>query len=149
MNYLNEAIKEAKNGINQNEGGPFGAVIVNQNGEIVGRGNNKVLSLNDPTAHAEIIAIRDACQKMNTYDLTGYKIYTTSEPCPMCLSAIIWSNIIEIYYATDKKQVSTIGFRDDLIYHYFQNKTNNLIKTTQIKNDDCLKLLKDYHHKIY
>lgn len=149
MNYLNEAIKEAKNGINQNEGGPFGAVIVNQNGEIVGRGNNKVLSLNDPTAHAEIIAIRDACQKMNTYDLAGYKIYTTSEPCPMCLSAIIWSNIIEIYYATDKKQVSTIGFRDDLIYHYFQNKTNNLIKTTQIKNDDCLKLLKDYHHKIY
>lgn len=90
--FMQEAIKEARLGINSGHGGPFGAVIV-RDGEIVGRGHNKVVLNNDPTCHGEIDAIRNACQKLNTFDLSGCELYTTSYPCPMCMSALLWANI--------------------------------------------------------
>ena len=148
-NYFEEAIKIARNGINNKEGGPFGAVVVNKDGKIVGYGNNKVLINNDPTAHAEVTAIRDACKNLNTYDLTGCSIYTTSEPCPMCLSAIIWSNIKDVYFSTDRKEVTSIGFRDDYIYNYLEGKNKDVLNIKKIDNIDCKKLLNDYQNTIY
>ena len=147
-NYFEEAIKLARLGVKNNEGGPFGAVVV-KDGEIVGYGNNKVLLNNDPTAHAEVSAIRDACKRLNTYDLTGCTIYTTSEPCPMCMSSIIWSNIKEIYYSTTRVEVSDIGFRDDLIYKYFEEKKTDIVEIKHIENLECKKLLEDYKNTIY
>ena len=149
MNYLNEAIKLANLGVKNKEGGPFGAAVVNQKGEIIGFGNNKVLLTNDPTAHAEVVAIRDASRRINNYNLEGCKIYTTSEPCPMCLSAIIWANIKEVYYSTDKNEVGEIGFRDDLIYDYLRGLKKDIISLKKIENIDCEKLLEDYKNTIY
>ena len=143
------AIKEARHGVLNNEGGPFGAVIVNKNGKIIGVGHNKVIKNNDPTAHAEVIAIRDACKTLNTYDLTDCKIYSTSEPCPMCLSAIIWANIKEIYYGTDRLEVSKIGFRDDLIYKFLEGKQKDILTIKKITNQDCQELLNEYKNTIY
>ena len=148
-NYFEEAIKLAKNGVKNKEGGPFGAVVVDNKGRIVGYGNNQVLKNNDPTAHAEVTAIRDACKKLNTYDLSECKIYTTSEPCPMCLGAIIWSNIKEVYYATSRKDVDKIGFRDEDIYDYLEGKNKKIIKLEKIEDDKCEKLLDSYKNTIY
>lgn len=147
--YFEYAIQEANYGVINNEGGPFGAVVVNKNGKIIGVGHNKVLKNNDPTAHAEVIAIRDACKTLNAYDLTDCKIYSTSEPCPMCLSAIIWSNIKEIYYGTDRREVSKIGFRDDLIYNILEGKQKDILTIKKITNQDCQNLLNNYKNTIY
>ena len=147
--YFEYAIKEATKAVEKNEGGPFGAVVVNKNGKIIGVGHNKVLKNNDPTAHAEVMAIRDACKTLNTYDLTDCKIYSTSEPCPMCLSAIIWSNIKEIYYGTDRREVSKIGFRDDLIYNFLEGKQKDILTIKKITNQDCQNLLNNYKNTIY
>ena len=147
--YFEEAVLLAKNGISKGDGGPFGAVVVDSKGRIVGYGNNKVLINNDPTAHAEIVAIRDACKTLNTYDLSNCIIYSTSEPCPMCLSAIIWSNIKEIYYGTDRKEVEKIGFRDNLIYNYFEGNKKDILILKKTNNLECIKLLKDYKNTIY
>ena len=146
--YFLEAVKLARNGVSLGEGGPFGAVIV-KNGQIVGRGNNKVLINNDPTAHAEVTAIRDASKNLNTYDLSGCVLYTTSEPCPMCMSATIWSNIKEVYYVTDRRDVASIGFRDDLIYRYFENGEKDIVNIKKVENTDCDKLLNEYKNTIY
>ena len=97
--YMAKAIENANLGLCYNEGGPFGAVIVDKNGQIISEGNNKVLISNDPTAHAEIVAIRNACTKLKTFNLEDYTLYTSCEPCPMCLSAIIWANIKKVYYS--------------------------------------------------
>lgn len=113
--YMKEAFKEAYQGMRNNEGGPFGAVVV-LDGKIIGRGNNKVTSTNDPTAHAEVVAIRNACKELEQFHLPDATIYATSEPCPMCLSAIYWANIKTVYYCTDKYQVEEIGFSDKFIY---------------------------------
>ena len=147
--YLDVAIKAARMGITNHEGGPFGAVVVNQKGKIIGVGNNKVLKHKDPTLHAEVVAIKDACRTIDSYDLTGCKIYSTSEPCPMCLGAIIWSNIKEVYFVTDRKEVASIGFRDDLIYNYLEGKKKDVIKVEKIENIECDKLLNDYKNTIY
>lgn len=147
MNYLEEATQEAKQGMKNEEGGPFGAVILKDN-KIVGRGHNKVLKDHDSTAHAEINAIRDASKNLKTHDLTGCIIYTTSEPCPMCLSAIIWSNIKEIYFGTDRKEVASIGFRDDFIYEYIKHP-NNTLKVMKMENENCKNILKEYKNTIY
>lgn len=146
--YFKTAIEEARNGIKNKEGGPFGAVIV-KDGQIVGVGHNKVLINNDPTAHAEVTAIRDACQKLNTNDLTGCVLYTTTEPCPMCLSATVWANIKDIYYGTDRKDAAKIGFRDDAIYQYLEGTNKELINKKQIKNQECNDLLDDYKGEMY
>ena len=99
----------------RNGGGPFGAVIA-RNGEIIAEGSNGVAIYNDPTAHAEVSTIRKACQKLNTFDLSGCEIYTSCEPCPMCFGAIYWAHLDKIYYANDRKDAADIGFDDDFIY---------------------------------
>ena len=142
--FMRIAKENAENGLRANEGGPFGAVIVDKNNNIISNGNNKVLINNDPTAHAEIIAIREACKKLHTYDLSNYIIYTSCEPCPMCLSAIIWSNIKEIYYGCTKKDAANIGFRDDAIYDFLNGENIDLINLKQIDRDDCIKTFEEY-----
>lgn len=113
--FMQEAIALSRKGSQNKEGGPFGCVVVKGN-EIVGRGNNKVTSTNDPTAHAEVVAIRDACRNLGTYQLDGCEIYTSCEPCPMCLGAIYWARPTLIYYANNRDDAARIGFDDSKIY---------------------------------
>ncbi len=113
--FIKEAIKLSEKGMDGGFGGPFGAVVVKDE-KIAGKGFNQVLSGNDPTAHAEIVAIRDACKHLKTYDLSGCAIYVSCEPCPMCLSAIYWANIDKVYFANTKEDADMIGFRDDFLY---------------------------------
>ena len=126
-----DALKEAENGVISNDGGPFGAVITDKSGNIIAKGHNMVLKNTDPTSHAEIVAIRKACNKLNTIDLSNYILYTTCEPCPMCLSAIIWSNIKEVYYACTKKDADDIGFRDNDIYEFIKGN-NKFLKNLRL-----------------
>ena len=113
--YMREAIRLAAEGMHCGNGGPFGCVIVRQ-GEIVGRGNNCVLATNDPTAHAEITAIREACARLKTFQLADCELYTSCEPCPMCLAAIYWARIPRIFYANTRQDAAAIGFDDEFIY---------------------------------
>lgn len=115
MNFMKEAISLSKQGMEQLKGGPFGAVIV-RNGTIVGKGYNCVTSSNDPMAHAEVVAIRDACKNLSSFQLRDCEIYCSCEPCPMCLSAIYWARIEKIYYANTKADAAKIGFDDAFIY---------------------------------
>jgi tRNA(Arg) A34 adenosine deaminase TadA len=113
--YMKRAIELSKENVVKNAGGPFGAVVV-KDGKIVGEGANHVTTNNDPTAHAEVEAIRNACKNLNTFDLTGAMIFTSCEPCPMCLSAIYWARLDRIYYANNRTDAANIQFDDDLIY---------------------------------
>lgn len=113
--FMLEAVTAALKGMQNNEGGPFGCVIV-KDGKIVGRGNNKVTSNNDPTAHAEIMAIRDACKNLNTFQLEGCEIYTSCEPCPMCFGAIYWARPDKVFYGCSQKDAADIDFDDEFIY---------------------------------
>ena len=142
--YMKIAKENADNGVANKEGGPFGATIIDEKGNIIANGNNKVLKNNDPTAHAEVVAIREACQKLNTYDLSNCILYTSCEPCPMCLSAIIWANIKEVYYGCTKEDAGEIGFRDDIIYDYLKGNNKDLINLTHLDRDECLKTFKKY-----
>tara|TARA_Y100000590_G_scaffold446170_1_gene579475 strand:- start:418 stop:882 length:465 start_codon:yes stop_codon:yes gene_type:complete len=122
----------------KNGGGPFGAVIV-KNNKIIAEGSNKVTSNNDPTAHGEIVAIREACRKLNNFNLNGSKIFSTAEPCPMCLSAIYWARIDEIYYANTRDDARKIDFDDSLIYLELQkNIDKRKIPMTQMMRDEAL-----------
>lgn len=142
--FMEMAKNNADNGIIKKEGGPFGAVIIDKDGNIIANGNNQVLLQNDPTAHAEIVAIRNACKVLNTYDLSDYILYTSCEPCPMCLSAIIWSNIKTVYYGCTKKDAGKIGFRDDIIYDYLSGKNNDLINLQEMDRNECIKTFEEY-----
>lgn len=122
--YMKIAKELANDSLMTNVGGPFGACIV-KDGVIIGKGSNHVLKNNDPTAHAEIMAIRNACENIKSYDLSGCVLYTSCYPCPMCLSAIIWSNIKKVYYGNTKEDAAEIGFRDDFIYKYINDLSNN------------------------
>jgi guanine deaminase len=113
--WMNEAIALARAGMREHRGGPFGAIIVADN-KIVGRGWNQVTHLLDPTAHAEVTAIRDACRALKRFELRDCVLYTSCEPCPMCLSAIYWARLDRIYYASTRHDAATIGFDDDFIY---------------------------------
>lgn len=124
--FMKVAIQLSEKNLKTNAGGPFGACIV-KDGKIIGKGSNHVLCNNDPTAHAEIMAIRDACQNINSYNLEGCEIYTSCYPCPMCLSAILWANINKVYYGNTKEDAAKIGFKDDYIYDYIKKLTNNTI----------------------
>ena len=138
--YMNEAEKLVQENLIDNSGGPFGAVIV-KNGVIIGRGSNHVIKNNDPTAHAEIEAIRDACKNIKSYDLTGCSIYTTCYPCPMCLSAIIWSNMKKVYYGNTKEDAASIEF----IYDYIDKLSKGIDDgTLKIKNIDRNKTIKEF-----
>ena len=145
--FMNKAIERSSYGMNNNFGGPFGAVIV-KNGEIVAEGFNNVTSSNDPTAHAEITAIRNACKKLNTFDLSGCELYTSCEPCPMCLSAIYWARIDKIYYANTKEDAAEINFDDDFIYQEFKKERGNrTIPVEQIGREEAIKVFQDWAKK--
>jgi tRNA(Arg) A34 adenosine deaminase TadA len=148
VNFMDEAIKEAEAGIKNNEGGPFGAVIV-KGGKIVARGHNMVLLTNDPTAHAEIVAIRKASEKLKNFDLKGCQLYATCEPCPMCLSAIFWSRIDTIYFGCSKEDAAKIGFDDKLFYEMLQDPElmKKYLKEEQLKREDCMKIFNDWQQK--
>ena len=142
--YMKMAREQAEKGMKSNEGGPFGAVITDKDGNIISVANNQVLKNNDPTAHAEVQAIREACKKLNTHDLSGYILYTSCEPCPMCLSAIIWANIKEVYYACTRKDAGEIGFRDDAIYEFLETNNKSLLDEKQIDREYCIHLFNEY-----
>ena len=148
-NYMKIAKQLADNNLKTNIGGPFGACIV-KDGKIIGRGSNHVIVNNDSTAHAEIMAIRDACKNINSYDLSGCEIYTSCYPCPMCISAIIWSNITKIYYGNTKEDAETIGFRDKYIYDII-SKINNgeesIINIKCLDRDETIKTFNDFANK--
>ena len=152
---MNEFMKIAKDlseeNLETNVGGPFGACIV-KGGKIIGKGSNHVLKNNDPTAHAEIMAIREACNKISSYDLTGCELYTSCYPCPMCLSAIIWANIKKVYYGNSKEDAAQIGFRDDDIYNFInelknQNNDKNILDLKCIDREDTIKIFNKYIEK--
>lgn len=113
--YMREAIRISEDGLKSGRGGPFGCVVVKA-GKVVGRGGNQVTSTCDPTAHAEVVAIRDACKALGTFKLDGCTLYASCEPCPMCLSAIYWARIPEVYYGNTRQDAAAIGFDDDFIY---------------------------------
>ena len=129
-------------------GGPFGCVIVKDN-KIISEGSNKVTSTNDPTAHAEIVAIREACLKLNTFNLSGCELYSTCEPCPMCLSAIYWSHIDKILYANTRDDAKNIDFDDTFIYSEINKKIEDRkIKMIQMHRDEALKAFKIWNEKV-
>ena len=149
--YMGEANLLAVENLSTNAGGPFGAVVV-KDGEIIGRGSNHVLANHDPTAHAEVMAIRDACANIGTHDLTGCELYTSRYPCPMCLSAIIWSNITTVYYGNTKEDAEAIGFRDSFIYKLFDDLKNDKASTevlnlVPIDREETLQAFKDFVNK--
>ena len=129
-------------------GGPFGCVIVKEN-KIISEGSNKVTSTNDPTAHGEIVAIREACLKLNTFNLSGCELYSTCEPCPMCLSAIYWSHIDKIFYANTRDDAKNIDFDDSFIYSEINKKIEDRkIQMIQMHRDEALKAFKIWNEKI-
>ncbi|MEO7297763.1 MAG: nucleoside deaminase [Verrucomicrobiota bacterium] len=113
--FMGKAIRVSQQMMRAGKGGPFGAVVVHK-GKIIATGHNQVTSTNDPTAHAEIVAIREACQKLKTFQLDDCELYTSCEPCPMCLSAIYWARLKKIYFANTRQDAAKIGFDDDFIY---------------------------------
>lgn len=148
---MNEIMKfgidEARRTMNKNKGGPFGAVITDMDGNIISVASNLVLERHDPTAHAEIMAIRKAGKKLKTHDLSNCILYATGYPCPMCLSAIIWANIKLVYYGTNLKEARDIGFRDDFIYNYLNNKDSSVLDIKCLSHDECIKLFQEYKEK--
>ena len=145
---MQKGIEQAFMTMSQNIGGPFGAVIV-KDGKIIAVESNTVLRDNDPTAHAEINAIRKAGKILNTYNLSGCELYATGYPCPMCLSAIIWSNISKVYFGCTPQDAEQIGFRDDFIYKFIEDLRKNkedkkLLSLVELSRNDCLKLFNEY-----
>ena len=146
-NFMRRAVELSQWGMEHGFGGPFGAVIV-KDGKIIGEGFNRVTSSKDPTAHAEIVAIRNASKNLRNFDLSGATIFTSCEPCPMCLAAIYWANIDEIYYANTKNDADSIGFRDDFIYDEFSkpiDKRNK--KSHQILRSEALVVFQKWIEK--
>ena len=149
--YMTEAIREALDGISQGHGGPFGCVIVKDD-EIIGSGHNMVLKEKDSTAHGEITAIRNAENALDSYDLSGCVLYTTGEPCPMCLYAILWANISKVYYGCTIEDNADIGFRDEAFDELSGGRERLSDFLVCIDRDACLKLFKvysDMEHQIY
>lgn len=128
---MRRAIAVSENSV-RNGGGPFGAVIASKDGEIIAEASNSVTIDHDPTAHAEVNCIRKATAKLGTFDLAGYDIYTSCEPCPMCLGAIYWAHLDKIYYANDRKDAAAIGFDDDFIYQELELKNEDRYKKMEL-----------------
>ena len=142
--FMHRAIDLARASMLAGNGGPFGAVIV-RDGKIIGEGSNHVLKNHDPTAHGEVMAIRDACSRLKTFSLDGCSIYTTGQPCPMCLGAIHWARISRIYYGFSIKDATVIGFDDSLIFDQFTlPPEQRLIPATEVCRDGALQLAHDY-----
>ncbi len=142
--FMEVAIEQARIGIRNNEGGPFGSVIV-KDGVIVGRGHNQVLINADPTCHGEMQAIRDACKNLSTHDLSGCELYTTGEPCPMCLAACMWANIRKVYFGCTIKDNESIGFRDKLFFDMLGGREGISPEYLEcIDREECKKLFAEY-----
>ncbi|MEM1320240.1 MAG: nucleoside deaminase [Bacteroidota bacterium] len=145
--YMREAIRLAMEGMQSGEGGPFGAVVV-QNGEIIGRGNNRVTSTNDPTAHAEVVAIRDACQHLGHFQLEDCILYTSCEPCPMCLGAIYWARPKQVFFGCSRKDAAAIQFDDEFIYKEIPLPVEERkITTQQLLREEALAVFKAWEAK--
>lgn len=140
--FMQAALEEAYAGIEAGDGGPFGTVIV-RDGEIVGRGHNRVVVNQDPTCHGEMEAIRDACKNLGTFDLSGCELYTTAEPCPMCLGATLWANIPVVYYGCTREDSDEIGFRDEVFYEYLAGEAD-LLTVSEFERESCLELFETY-----
>ena len=145
--FMRQAIALAQKGIDSNFGGPFGAVVV-KDGEIVGEGCNRVTSTNDPTAHAEVVAIRNACEKLKNFQLDGCVIYTSCEPCPMCLGAIYWARPKQVFFACTREDAAQIGFDDQFIYEEIEkNFENRQMKLINLMRDEGLSVFENWANK--
>lgn len=146
--FMARAIELAKNAVETNSGGPFGCIVV-KNGEIVGEGNNRVTSTNDPTAHAEVVAIRDACSGLKSFQLHGCTIYTSCEPCPMCLGAIYWARPERVFFACTRGDAAQIGFDDDFIYEELEkNNGDRTLELTSLMRDEALEVFGQWSAKL-
>lgn len=145
--FMRQAIALSRIHMSANAGGPFGAVIVHE-GRVVGEGWNKVTSSNDPTAHAEVVAIRDACQRLARFDLKGCVLYTSCEPCPMCLAATYWARIDKVYYANEQADAAAINFDDAFLYRQLSipRERRSLI-CEQILRDEALEVFREWDAK--
>ena len=145
--FMAEAVALSQKSLDNNSGGPFGCVIVKDN-VIVGRGNNQVTGTNDPTAHAEVVAIREACKNLNSYQLEDCEIYTSCEPCPMCLGAIYWARPKKVYYANSRKDAADIGFDDSLIYDEINAPIEKrIIPLLHLPTNEALQVFKNWAAK--
>ena len=146
--YMARAIELAQTGVDEDLGGPFGCVIV-RNGRIVGEGNNRVTSTFDPTAHAEIVAIREACKTLNSFQLDGCIVYTSCEPCPMCLGAIYWSRPERIFIACNRQDAAEAGFDDEFIYEEISSPdfASRKVPMSMLMRDEGLKVFKNWIEK--
>lgn len=142
--FIRRAIELGRNGMESSDGGPFGTVIV-KNGEIIGEGWNRVIASNDPTAHGEIMAIRDACKRTDSFNLSGCELYTSGEPCPMCLGAIYWARLDRVFYGFSVQDAAEIGFDDRFIYAQLAKPLKlRQIPEIQILDTEALEVLKAY-----
>ncbi|VDM43822.1 unnamed protein product [Toxocara canis] len=147
MDFMKKAVEEAVQGVTNDDGGPFGAVIV-RNGSIVATGHNMVLKTNDPTAHAEVTAIRNACSALGTFDLHGCQLYTSCYPCPMCMGAALWSRVDAIYYAATQDEAERSGFDDKAFYKFFENPTSGgRCKLEQLRVKNTLEPFNQWQQK--
>ena len=147
IQMMKAAIQVALEGMRSGKGGPFGAVVV-KDGKIVGKGCNMVTSTNDSTAHAEVTAIRDACKNLGTFQLDGCEIYTSCEPCPMCLGAIYWARPSKIYFACTKQDAANIGFDDAFIYEEIEKPyAERAIKTIQVLQEEAISIFQEWASK--
>jgi len=147
VRYMHKAIEIAYLNITNANGGPFGAIVVND-GIIVGTGANSVTSLNDPTAHAEILAIRDACRNLNTYQLTNCELYSSCEPCPMCFGAIYWARLKKLFFACSKEDATNAGFDDSFIYTEIDKPYElRKIQNMQLLRDESLQVFDAWKRK--
>ncbi|MBK7137874.1 MAG: nucleoside deaminase [Bacteroidetes bacterium] len=147
IEFMLRAIELSKNGLESGKGGPFGCVIV-KDGKIIGEGNNQVTSTNDPTAHAEMVAIRNACKNINSFQLEGCEVYTSCEPCPMCLGAIYWARPDKIYFANNRSDAAEIGFDDAFIYDEIEEKIENRkIQMEPLGRMEALEIFKQWKLK--
>ncbi|HSK71668.1 MAG TPA: nucleoside deaminase [Pyrinomonadaceae bacterium] len=145
--FMRRAIALAQTGMDANDGGPFGAVVV-KDGEIIGEGWNRVTSTNDPTAHAEVIAIREACKKIDSFQLDGCAIYTSCEPCPMCLGAIYWARPAQVFYACTREDAARIEFDDQFIYDELEKPFEERhLKIVNFMREEALQVFEKWAEK--
>jgi guanine deaminase len=142
--FMKIAIMEAEKGIRKRDGGPFGAVIV-KDGVVIARGHNRVISTHDPTAHAEMVVIREASSFLKRFDLSDCELYTTCEPCPMCYAAAHWAKIKKLYYGATRQDAADIGFDDQYLYEVLANERfDEKMSEEQLDRDGCLEVFKSY-----
>jgi guanine deaminase len=145
--FMRIALEEAKIGVKNNDGGPFGAVIV-KDGEVIAKAHNEVVKTNDPTAHAEVLAIRKASAKLKRFNLEDCELYSTCEPCPMCFAAMHWAKINTLYYGCTRSDAGDIGFADDHIYDVLEGKAKrHWFENKNIDRDECIKVFKEWRDK--